>query len=196
MALPLGYLELQIVHLEMLNILAALKIWHHYWANKKVAIACDKLAVVQVLSSCRTRDLTLAAIARNIQFQGLIYLTQITPRLRLGANQGRTHYTRLVYIKIMTFSFNSGMNSLIKQGIQKTHMAFRPATSRNYESMFRLFIAFTIFMKINVCKLSPLALVAYLQFLETNQTSASAIANHLSAIKAKLALLGLSVQPF
>ena len=88
------------------------------------------------------------------------------------------------------------MNNLIKQGIHKTHMAFRPATSRNYESMFRLFIVFTIFMKINVCKLSPLALVAYLQFLETNQVSASAMANHLSAIKAKLALLGLSIQPF
>ena len=34
-----------------------------------MAIACDNLAVVQVLNSGKTRDLTLAAIARNIQFQ-------------------------------------------------------------------------------------------------------------------------------
>ena len=67
--IPLGYMEMQIVHLEMLNILAALRVWHKSWHNCKVAIACDNLAVVQVLNSGKTRDLTLAAIARNIQFQ-------------------------------------------------------------------------------------------------------------------------------
>ena len=63
MVLPLGYLDLQIVHLEMLNILAAVNIWHHHWANQKVLLACDNPAVVQVLFSGRTRDLALAAIA-------------------------------------------------------------------------------------------------------------------------------------
>ena len=67
--IPLGYMNLQIVHLEMLNILAALRVWQDPWRNSKVAIACDNLAVVQVLNSGKTRDLTLAAIARNIQFQ-------------------------------------------------------------------------------------------------------------------------------
>ena len=67
--IPLGYMDMQIVHLEMLNILAALRVWHKSWHNSKVAIACDNLAVVQVLNSGKTRDLTLAAIARNIQFQ-------------------------------------------------------------------------------------------------------------------------------
>ena len=62
-------MDMQIVHLEMLNILAALRIWHKSWSNSKVAIACDNLAVVQVLNSGKTRDLTLAAIACNIQFQ-------------------------------------------------------------------------------------------------------------------------------
>ena len=37
--------------------------------DKKVGIAFDNLAVVQVLNIGRTRDLTLAAIARNIQYQ-------------------------------------------------------------------------------------------------------------------------------
>ena len=35
-------------------------------------IACDNQAVVQVLNSGRTRDLTRAAIARNIQFQAAL----------------------------------------------------------------------------------------------------------------------------
>ena len=67
--IPLGYMDMLIVHLEMLNILAALRVWGEAWNNAKVAIACDNLAVVQVLNSGKTRDLTLAAIARNIQFQ-------------------------------------------------------------------------------------------------------------------------------
>ena len=88
------------------------------------------------------------------------------------------------------------MAALLRQGLQKTHLAFRPSTARGYDSMFRLFLAFTIFMRINVLALSPLALIAYLQFLETNKISAASMSNHLSAIKAKLALFGLPVYPF
>ena len=62
--------------------------------------------------------------------------------------------------------------------------------------MFRLFLAFTVFMKISIFKLSPMLILAYLQFLETNNTSASSMANHISAIKAKLALFGISVHIF
>ena len=72
LAIPLGYMNFQIVHLEMLNILAALQVWQSQWSNRKVEIACDNLAAVQVLTSGRTRDLTLAAIARNIQFQAAL----------------------------------------------------------------------------------------------------------------------------
>ena len=68
-SLPLGYLNYNIAHLEMLNILVALRVWQHFWAKSRVRIACDNEAVVQVLGLGRTRDLTLAAIARNIQLQ-------------------------------------------------------------------------------------------------------------------------------
>ena len=69
LTLPLGYLDMNIAHLEILNILVALRVWHQFWADKKVTIACDNEAVVYVLNTGRTRDLTLAAIARNIQFE-------------------------------------------------------------------------------------------------------------------------------
>ena len=68
LAIQLGYVNFQIVHLEMLNILAALRVWQIQWSNMKVEIACDNLAVVQVLTSGKTRDLKQAATARNIQF--------------------------------------------------------------------------------------------------------------------------------
>ena len=75
-------------------------------------------------------------------------------------------------------------------------MAFRPSTERNYNSMFRLFIAFTVFMQVWVSSISPLILIAYVQFLYTSRYSATAMANHLSAFKTNLALLGFSTQPF
>ena len=68
LSLSLDYLDMNIAHLKILNILVALRVRHHSWANSKIAIACDE-AVVYLLNSGRTRDLTLAAIARNIQFE-------------------------------------------------------------------------------------------------------------------------------
>ena len=33
-----------IVHLEMLNIVVALKVWAYQWANRKLRIRCDNMA--------------------------------------------------------------------------------------------------------------------------------------------------------
>ena len=71
--IPIAYKNFNIVHQEMVNILAAIRVWGNQWKHQKVSIACNNEAVVQVLSSGKTRDLTLAAIARNIQFQVALY---------------------------------------------------------------------------------------------------------------------------
>ena len=86
--------------------------------------------------------------------------------------------------------------ALAKLAAKKTRMAFRPGTQRNYGSMFRLFIAFTVFMQVSLMDLCPMILIAYLQFLTTNGSSPPTLANHLSAIKANLALYGLPTQLF
>ena len=65
--IPIGYKNFNIVPLEMVSILAAIREWGNQWMYQKVSIACDNEAMVQVLSSGETRDFTLAAIARNIQ---------------------------------------------------------------------------------------------------------------------------------
>ena len=52
----------------MLNTLLALRVLKDQWASSRISVACNNQAVVQVLNSGKTRDLTLAAIARNIQF--------------------------------------------------------------------------------------------------------------------------------
>ena len=57
--------------------------------------------------------------------------------------------------------------------------------------MFRLFIAFTVFMQVSLRSLKPMIIVAYLECLTFNGLSTATLANHLAAIKANLSLYGL-----
>ena len=59
--LPSGYMNFGMVHLEMLNILVAHHTWGDKWAGKAILVHCDNQALVFVIQSGRTRDLTLAA---------------------------------------------------------------------------------------------------------------------------------------
>ena len=77
LSIPLGYLNFQIVHLEMLNILVALRAWGSQWLHKRISIACDNEAVVFALNSGKTKDFSLAAIARNIQLMLATYNIEI-----------------------------------------------------------------------------------------------------------------------
>ena len=61
-----GFRNWTIVHLEMVNILVALRLFAKWWSTKKVLIHCDNQAVVTVMKSGKMRDTFLAASARNI----------------------------------------------------------------------------------------------------------------------------------
>ena len=56
LAIPLGFCNYTIVHLEMLNIMVALKVWGQHWSNKCIEIKCDNLAVVSVLQDGKARE--------------------------------------------------------------------------------------------------------------------------------------------
>ena len=58
-----------IVVLEMFNILVATRLWAFKWANKNVLIHCDNEAVVTILNSGKSKDVTLSRISRNIFMQ-------------------------------------------------------------------------------------------------------------------------------
>ena len=64
--IPLRYKDFNILHLEMLNILVALRVWGPAWQGKKLLVYYDNQEEVTILNSGATRDLTLAAIARII----------------------------------------------------------------------------------------------------------------------------------
>ena len=55
-----------IVHLEMFNIVIALRLWAKFWAHSYVRIHCDNMAVVQVVKTSKTRDQFLSACIRFV----------------------------------------------------------------------------------------------------------------------------------
>ena len=62
----MGFHQYNIVQLEMINIVVAAKIWASHWANRRVDIFSDNMAVVEVLITGKARDSTLVTCARNI----------------------------------------------------------------------------------------------------------------------------------
>ena len=88
------------------------------------------------------------------------------------------------------------MTLLAHKALQTTHLTFRPATQKMYNGMFCLFLAFTIFMKVPILAITSVVLITYLQFLDANSISPSAMANRISAKKAKMALYDLPLVTF
>ena len=58
--------ELTIVHLEMLNVVIALRLWGSQWRHMRIHIFCDNYSVVQVIRSGKTKDPFLALCIRNL----------------------------------------------------------------------------------------------------------------------------------
>ena len=58
LSIPKSFRGYNIAHLEILNVVVALKIWGQVWANKSIEIRCDNLAVVEILSLGEARDNT------------------------------------------------------------------------------------------------------------------------------------------
>ena len=50
----------------MINILVTLKVWAYQWRDKKIRVKCDNMAVVELLTSGKTRDDVLDTCAHNI----------------------------------------------------------------------------------------------------------------------------------
>ena len=78
--LPLDrvYTSSDITMLEMLNILVAVKIWSSNWQHEHILVHCDNLAVVTILTTGKTKEQTLATIARNIWLQCATHDIQLT----------------------------------------------------------------------------------------------------------------------
>ena len=75
--IPCHYSHLHITQLEMLNVVVALKVWASVWADKIIDIKCNNLAVVEVLTSGKTKETFLATCARNVWLICAIFNIQL-----------------------------------------------------------------------------------------------------------------------
>ena len=75
--IPLNFRNYTIVHLEILNLVVALKLWGSHWKDKTVEIKCDNMAVVEVLRSGKVRDSILAMCARNIWLLSAMFNVEV-----------------------------------------------------------------------------------------------------------------------
>ena len=107
--IPKQFRNYNIVQLEMLNIVVALKIWGQAWQNKRIRIYCDNHAVVDALNSGRVRDLTLATCVRNIWLLAALYNVTIVTSHVYGIHNTvadlffRWHGTVNNVVKLYTF---------------------------------------------------------------------------------------------
>ena len=71
-----------------------------------------------------------------------------------------------------------------------------PEGQKAYSSMFRVFVAFALFMSWDIHQVTVLQLLCFLECLQYNGVKVSQMANYLSAIKTKFVILGLDVVSF
>lgn len=56
-------------HLELLTVMAAIRLWGRLWQGLRIQVFCDNEAVVLVINTGRTRDTVLATCLREIWLQ-------------------------------------------------------------------------------------------------------------------------------
>ena len=78
-ALPFPELfkQFYITQLEMFNVIVALKVSARCWQDKKITLYCDNMAVVEIITSGKTRYEFLATCARNIWLITAIFNIQL-----------------------------------------------------------------------------------------------------------------------
>ena len=81
-------MNLHITQLEMINIMAAVRLWAHLWSGHSLLILCDNAAAVSVLQTGRGRDPTLLHCAHIIWSYSAAYDFRITVEHIPGTDNG------------------------------------------------------------------------------------------------------------
>ena len=74
--------------------------------------------------------------------------------------------------------------------------AFRPATRRAHERMFRIFLTFLVAAGLPSCQVNHSCLLAFMEYLYQNQFSPANIQNYMAGIRAQFILHNLDTTPF
>ena len=94
------------------------------------------------------------------------------------------HLNHLSLIWMLCFVVGRGALHQLSEGVsQRLQTAFRPKSHRCYTLLFRTFIAFCVFMKVNVCSINCKFVLSFLECLARQDTSVHMLSNYVSAIK-------------
>ena len=74
--------------------------------------------------------------------------------------------------------------------------AFSDSTKKAYNTLFRTFLAFVVYMTWNKHQVTILNLLCFLECLQYNGVKYTQMANYLSAVRSKFIILGLDVACF
>ena len=106
-------------------------------------------------------------------------------------------FALICYILIGPFKFIVGLPpvaaSLCCRAFSRAKLGFRPNTQCNYDSMFKLFLGFCVFIKVSMQNLNVSTILLFMEFLVSNGASPDSVSNHVFAVKAMVGLYGLSV---
>ena len=97
----------------------------------------------------------------------------------------------LLQILYFVFSENDACTEYARKVSLRTRSAFRPRTVKCYNMLFRSFVAFCLFTKVSLSKISVSAVLSYLEFLVENEVSVNMVMNHISAIRVMSILYNL-----
>ena len=85
------------------------------------------------------------------------------------------------------------MKHLLHRANQRIHSAMRPSTQAAYARYFRIFLMFTVFINVEVKKVTTPHILAFLEFLQYNKFSPPVMLNVISAVKSRLQAYGLPI---
>ena len=86
--------------------------------------------------------------------------------------------------------------ALAHSALYRLHSGFRPATTSQYNRMFRQFLLFLEISQVPTSQVNTVIILAFMEFLTQKGLSHSNISNHLAAIRASFILYGLNTSPF
>ena len=90
------------------------------------------------------------------------------------------------------FADNGALRSLSRRATHRTQEAFRPKTRQAYTKMFKVFLAFCIYMGVASVEIDVNVILSFCECLVANNCTASMVSNYLSAIKANFVLYNMS----
>ena len=91
----------------------------------------------------------------------------------------------MLVLHILYFVVGGGAMSNLSRGASlRLQKAFRPKTHRSYYFMFRIFMAFCVFMAISMSKVNVKCILSFLEWLVRQNVSVHMLCNYIAAIKA------------